>query len=109
MATAKDTATPFTDTATLRAEARKHIDQGPVTRNFPEDRETIIAQLNKALATEWVCVLRYLRRTKDPEHSLESARWYWARLHEMATIGHARYVLGQLRSILSEDEVARLS
>ena len=28
-------------------------------------------------------VLKYLRRTKDPEHSLESARWYWARLREM--------------------------
>lgn len=30
------------------------------------------------------CVLRYLRRAKDPEHSLESARWYWARLREMS-------------------------
>lgn len=51
----------FTDTATLRAQARKHIDQGPVTQSFPKDREVIIAQLNKALATEWVCVLRYMR------------------------------------------------
>jgi len=25
-------------------------------------------------------VLKYLRRTKNPEHSLESARWYYARL-----------------------------
>ncbi len=51
----------FTDTATLRAQARKHIDQGPVTQSFPKDREVIIAQLNKSLATEWVCVLRYMR------------------------------------------------
>ena len=29
-------------------------------------------------------VLKYLRRTKEPEHSLESARWYWARLQEMS-------------------------
>ena len=28
-------------------------------------------------------VLKYIRRTKSPEHSLESARWYWARLDEM--------------------------
>lgn len=30
-------------------------------------------------------VLKYLRRTKDLEHSLESARWYWQRLNEMTT------------------------
>ena len=30
------------------------------------------------------CVIRYLRRDKAPEHSLESARWYYARLFESA-------------------------
>jgi len=29
-------------------------------------------------------VLKYLRRTKDREHSIESARWYYARLLELA-------------------------
>ena len=29
-------------------------------------------------------ILKYLGRTKEPEHSLESARWYWARLIEFA-------------------------
>lgn len=29
-------------------------------------------------------VLKYLRRDKDREHSIESARWYFARLCEMA-------------------------
>lgn len=28
------------------------------------------------------CILKYMMRTKEPEHSLESARWYWARLGE---------------------------
>lgn len=27
-------------------------------------------------------VVKYLRRTKNPEHSLESARWYYARIVE---------------------------
>jgi bacterioferritin len=54
----KDT---FTPTETLRAEARKHVEQGPITQSYPEDRPVIIEQLNRALATEWVCVLRYLR------------------------------------------------
>lgn len=51
----------FTDTKTLRAQARKNVEDGAVTANFPEDRETIIEKLNESLATEWVCVLRYMR------------------------------------------------
>lgn len=54
------------------------------------------------------CVLRYLRRTKDARHSLESALWYWARLEEMAEEGHARYVLGILMGLLTADEIGRL-
>jgi bacterioferritin len=33
--TAKSADATFTDTATLRAQARKHIDQGSVTQSFP--------------------------------------------------------------------------
>jgi bacterioferritin len=51
----------FTPTETLRAQARQHVEQGPITESYPEDRPVIIEQLNRALATEWVCVLRYLR------------------------------------------------
>ena len=54
-------ATPFTDKATLRANARKDIDRGAVTHTYAADRKTVIAKLNEALATEWVCVLRYYR------------------------------------------------
>lgn len=53
-------------------------------------------------------ILKYLRRAKDLEHSLESAQWYWERLNELANEGHARFVLGQLRSILTADELAKL-
>lgn len=51
----------FTDTKVLRANARKHVEDGAVTRDFPDDRELIITKLNEAMATEWVCVLRYMR------------------------------------------------
>jgi bacterioferritin len=61
MATIAPERSIFTDTKTLRANARKHLDQGPVTGSYPEDREVIVEQLNRALATEWVCVLRYMR------------------------------------------------
>ena len=56
-----DTASQFTDTKTLRANARKSVEDGPVTANYPADREVNSEQLNRALATEWVCILRYMR------------------------------------------------
>lgn len=73
----------FTATSTLRANARKNIEDGPVTQSYPEDRDTIIEHLNASLATEWVCVLRYMRHyftasglVSEPikEHFLEHAK-----------------------------------
>jgi bacterioferritin len=53
---------PFlTDVKTLRARARKHIEQGAITQSYRADRETVVKLLNEALATEIICVLRYRR------------------------------------------------
>jgi bacterioferritin len=53
---------PFlTDVKTLRARARKHIEQGAVTEGYGADRSTVVKLLNEALATEVICVLRYKR------------------------------------------------
>ena len=51
----------MTDVATLRARAKKSIDDGAVTATYSLDRKQVIKLLNEALATEWVCVLRYCR------------------------------------------------
>ncbi len=51
---------PFlSDIKTIRARARKHMEQGAVTEGYRGDREKIIELLNQALATEIVCILRY--------------------------------------------------
>jgi bacterioferritin len=74
---------PFTPTEELRAQARKDVEEGPVTVSYPEDRDIIVEQLQRALATEWVCVLRYMRHyycitgvASEPikAHFLEHAR-----------------------------------
>ena len=44
----------LTDVMTLRANARAHIEQGPLTADYGADRERVIAVLNEALATELV-------------------------------------------------------
>ncbi len=60
--TAKAASTSGIDsTATLRANARKNIDKGAVTQTYSADKATVIKLLNDALATEYVCVLRYYR------------------------------------------------
>ncbi len=51
----------LTDIQTLRARARKDIEEGAVTTGYAADRDTVIKLLNGALATELVCVLRYKR------------------------------------------------
>ena len=51
----------LTDVATLRANARKNIEDGAITSTYHADKEVVIKLLNEALATEWVCVLRYYR------------------------------------------------
>jgi bacterioferritin len=51
----------LTDVKTLRARARRHIEQGAVTPGYKADRATVTRLLNEALATEIVCVLRYKR------------------------------------------------
>jgi len=51
----------LTDVATLRSQARQHIEQGAVTAGYGADRPKVLELLNEALATEIVCVLRYRR------------------------------------------------
>lgn len=51
----------LSDIKTLRARARKHIEDGAVTQGYQADRATVVKLLNEALATELVCVLRYKR------------------------------------------------
>ncbi len=59
-ATDKPTA-GMTDVQTLRERARKSIDDGAITASYTLDRKAVVRLLNEALATEWVCVLRYYR------------------------------------------------
>ena len=49
------------DVNAIRAGAKQHVEDGAVSAGYQGDREKIIKMLNEALATEWVCVLRYLR------------------------------------------------
>src|SRR6201994_3886794 len=45
----------------IRTQARKDMDEGPVTSTYGANRDTVLKLLNGALATEIVCTLRYKR------------------------------------------------
>jgi bacterioferritin len=60
-AAASDGIPAMTDVKTLRERARRDIDDGAITESYVADRKQVIRLLNEALATEWVCVLRYYR------------------------------------------------
>jgi bacterioferritin len=49
------------DLEAIRARAREHMLEGPVTEDYKADRDQIIKVLNDVVATEIVCVLRYKR------------------------------------------------
>ena len=51
----------LTSVTTLRSDARHNIELGAVTAGYNADRVEVLKQLNEALATELVCVLRYRR------------------------------------------------
>lgn len=55
-------------------------------------------------------VLKYLRRTKDPDADLKKARWYfeWLLAKEKSTDPRYR-VIYELRCLLTTDEIARLT
>jgi len=65
-AVAKDSKAPpakqtMSSVETLRANARRKIEEGAVTAGYAANREQVLKLLNEALATEIVCMLRYKR------------------------------------------------
>lgn len=50
-----------TEFETIRAQARRNVESGPVTEGYDADRTEVLALLDGALATELVCYLRYKR------------------------------------------------
>jgi bacterioferritin len=99
---------------TLRSDARKHLMQGAVTNDYSADRAEVINQLNQALATELVCVLRYRRHyfTARGIHSRGVAEEFLA--HSNEELGHADRLAARIVQLggepdFSPDELAARS
>jgi bacterioferritin len=124
----------MSSTAELRQRARQQVLEGPITSSYDLDRNQVVDLLNQALATEWVCALRYKRHyyvakgikarfaaTEFLEHAnqeLEHADWLAERIVQLggspnldpvglADRSHAQYHAGtELVEMITEDLVA---
>jgi bacterioferritin len=96
---------PFlTDVKTLRARARKHIEQGAVTEGYAADRKTVVKLLNEALATEIICVLRYKRHffMADGLNAKNAAAEFLQ--HATDEQGHADQIAGRIVQLGGEPD-----
>ncbi len=100
------TRSKLTDVTTLRAQARKHIEQGAVTAGYSADRNEVLKQLNAALATEMVCVLRYRRHHFMARgiHAKSIADEFLA--HSNEEQGHADQLAGRIVQLGGEPDFA---
>jgi bacterioferritin len=96
----------LTDVATLRRQARKHIEEGAVTAGYAADRESVLKLLNEALATEIVCVLRYRRHYFMARgiHSKGVAEEFLA--HSNEELGHADQIAERIVQLGGEPDFA---
>ena len=96
----------LTDVATLRRQARKHIEEGAVTAGYAADRDVVLRLLNEALATEIVCVLRYRRHYFMARgiHSKGVAEEFLA--HSNEELGHADQIAERIVQLGGEPDFA---
>ena len=96
----------LTDVATLRRNARKHIEEGAVTAGYAADRKTVLRLLSEALATEIVCVLRYRRHYFMARgiHSKGIAEEFLT--HSNEELGHADQIAERIVQLGGEPDFA---
>ncbi|MFZ3128130.1 MAG: ferritin-like domain-containing protein [Rhodoferax sp.] len=96
----------LTSVKTLRSDARKHLELGAVTADYRADRKAVIEQLNQALATELVCVLRYRRHHFMARgiHARSVATEFLA--HSNEELGHADLLATRIVQLGGEPDFA---
>lgn len=96
----------ITEIKDLRRDARKHLEQGAVTADYEADRTELLKQLNQALATELVCVLRYRRHYFMARgiHARTVAAEFLA--HSNEELGHADSLAARIVQLGGEPDFA---
>lgn len=92
------------DTQALRARARQNLEDGAVTAGYGADRATVLSQLNSALATELVCVLRYRRHSFMATGLAAESIAAEFLAHSNEELGHADRLAGRIVQLGGEPD-----
>ena len=99
---AKNSQTFLTDVKTLRARARKNINDGAIGSNYIGDVKKTIEVLQAVLATEIVCVLRYTQNSIAAAGlSSEGVKAEFAE-HAADELGHVHQVADRINQLGGE-------
>ncbi|WP_141734787.1 ferritin-like domain-containing protein [Oligoflexus tunisiensis] len=87
------------DIEQIRKAARDQMEKGAVTANYQADRNAILKILDSALATEWICVLRYTQHAKSAQglHAEPIARHFFE--HAQQEEGHANELADRIKQL----------
>ncbi|MFW7379025.1 MAG: ferritin-like domain-containing protein [Oligoflexus sp.] len=92
--------TEFTlDIENIRQQARAKVEEGAVTASYQADREKVLHLLDAALATEWLCVLRYTQHSIAAEgiHSESVAKHFAS--HASQEQEHANQLANRIKQL----------
>lgn len=94
----------FSSVKLLRSRARRLLEEGAVTCGYAAERTAVIGLLNKALATELVCVLRYKRHffMADGIHAAPVAAEF--QLHAVEEMRHADLLAKRIVELQGEPD-----
>ncbi len=89
----------MTGVAELRARAKRHMDEGAVTKGYQANRQKVIELLQTALSTEWICVLRYRQHEVSAEgiHAEAVAKEFAQ--HAVEEQGHALQLAKRIKQL----------
>lgn len=89
----------------IRKRARRHIEEGPFTEDYRLDRDQAVRILNDALATEYMCVLRYRFHyfMATGIHSIAVAKEFFQ--HAQEEQGHADQLAERIKQLGGKPEL----
>lgn len=87
------------DIEQIRKNARSQMEKGAVTANYQADRQAILKILDSALATEWICVLRYTQHAKSAQglHAEPIAKHFFE--HAQQEEEHANQLADRIKQL----------
>lgn len=87
------------DVERIRSEARTQVEDGAMTPAYRADKGAVIKMLSAALATEWLCVLRYTQHAHAAEgiHAEPVAKHFKA--HAAQEQEHAEWLAGRIKQL----------